>query len=116
MSDDDKPASPWLWPLAWLRDEAFWRQVAGSTTAGLLAATVIFLTARLSGFLSEVPWSTVGRTLITGSVLSAIVGALGLAVSLFNAYYSFGKRRRGRKQLEQLRVRLAQSQGQRPPD
>jgi hypothetical protein len=104
---DDRPAPPRSWALAWLRDETFWRQVAGSTIAALLAATVIFLSARLSGFLSEVPWSTVWRTVATGSVLSATVGVLGLASSGFNAYRAYRRKRRQREQLESLRLKLA---------
>ena len=74
MADDDERLRPWLWPGGWFRDEAFWRQVTTATVSTLMTAGVAFLAARFAGIFAQVPWSTVCKTLIAGTVL-----VLGLA-------------------------------------
>jgi hypothetical protein len=86
MPDDDERLRPWQWPGRWFRDETFWRQATSSVIAALIGATIIFLTARASGFLSEVPWSTILRTLATGSLISVIVSIVSVVVLFLVAW------------------------------
>lgn len=67
MIDNDKPVPSWRLPGQWFRDAAFWRQVTSSVIAALITTTIIFLSARAAGFFAEVPWSTIGKTLVAGS-------------------------------------------------
>ena len=78
MADDDERLRPWLWPGGWLRDEAFWRQVTTATVSTLMTAGVAFLAARFAGIFAQVPWSTVCKTLIAGTVLVLVLAAVVL--------------------------------------
>jgi Flp pilus assembly protein TadB len=71
--DDDERRRPWLWPGGWFRDEAFWRQVATATMSTLMTAGVAFLAARFAGIFAQVPWSTVCKTLVAGTVLVLVL-------------------------------------------
>jgi Flp pilus assembly protein TadB len=71
--DDDERRRPWLWPGGWFRDEAFWRQVATATVSTLMTAGVAFLAARFAGIFAQVPWSTVCKTLVAGTVLVLVL-------------------------------------------
>ena len=71
--DDDERRRPWLWPGGWFRDEAFWRQVATATVSTLKTAGVAFLAARFAGIFAQVPWSTVCKTLVAGTVLVLVL-------------------------------------------
>jgi hypothetical protein len=78
MADDDERLRPWLWPGWWLRDEAFWRQVTTATVSTLMTAGVAFLAARFAGIFAQVPWSTVCKTLVAGTVLVLVLAAVVL--------------------------------------
>jgi hypothetical protein len=78
MADDDERLRPWLWPGGWLRDEAFWRQVTTATVSTLLTAGVAFLAARFAGIFAQVPWSTVCKTLVAGTVLVLVLAVVVL--------------------------------------
>lgn len=78
MADDDERLRPWLWPGGWFRDEAFWRQVTTATVSTLMTAGVAFLAARFAGIFAQVPWSTVCKTLIAGTVLVLVLAAVVL--------------------------------------
>jgi hypothetical protein len=80
MADDDERLRPWHWPGGWLRDEAFWRQITTATVSTLMTAGVAFLAARLAGVFAHVPWSTVCKTLLAGTVLVVILGLLVLFI------------------------------------
>jgi hypothetical protein len=71
--DDDERRRPWLWPGGWFRDEAFWRQVATATVSTLMTAGVAFLAARFAGIFAQVPWSTICKTLLAGTVLVLVL-------------------------------------------
>ena len=73
MADDDERLRPWLWPGGWFRDEAFWRQVTTATVSTLMTAGVAFLAARFAGIFAQVPWSTVCKTLVAGTVLVLVL-------------------------------------------
>ena len=75
MADDDERLRPWLWPSGWFRDEAFWRQVTTATVSTLMTAGVAFLAARFAGIFAQVPWSTVCKTLVAGTVLVLVLAA-----------------------------------------
>ena len=76
--DDDERRRPWLWPGGWFCDEAFWRQVTTATVSTLMTAGVAFLAARFAGIFAQVPWSTVCKTLIAGTVLVLVLAAVVL--------------------------------------
>jgi hypothetical protein len=90
MADDDERLRPWHWPGGWLRDEAFWRQITTTTVSTLMTAGVAFLAARLAGVFAQVPWSTVCKTLLAGTVLVLI---LGLVVLFIESGFATAERR-----------------------
>jgi hypothetical protein len=101
MADDDERLRPWLWPGGWFRDEAFWRQVTTATASTLMTAGVAFLAARFAGIFAQVPWSTICKTLIAGTVLVLVLAVVVLlletgvatrreAVSLQAAVWGYG--------------------------
>jgi Flp pilus assembly protein TadB len=73
MADDDERLRPWRWPGGWVRDEAFWRQITTATVSTLMTAGVAFLAARFAGIFAQVPWSTVCKTLVAGTVLVLVL-------------------------------------------
>jgi hypothetical protein len=78
MADDDERLRPWLWPGGWFRDEAFWRQVTTATVSTLMTAGVAFLAARFAGIFAQVPWSTICKTLLAGTVLVLVLAVVVL--------------------------------------
>jgi hypothetical protein len=79
MADDDERPRPWHWPGGWVREEAFWRQITTATVSALSTGGIAFLAARFAGLFAQVPWSTVCKTLLAGTVL---VPTLALIVLL----------------------------------
>jgi uncharacterized membrane protein len=79
-ADDEEQLRPWHWLGAWVRDEAFWRQITTATVSTLVTAGVAFLAARFAGVFAQVPWSTVCKTLIAGTVLVLVLGVIVLLV------------------------------------
>jgi uncharacterized membrane protein len=79
MADDER-LRPWSWPGSWVRDEAFWRQVVTATVSTLMTAGVAFLAARFAGVFAQVPWSTICKTLVAGTVLVLVLGVIILLV------------------------------------
>jgi uncharacterized membrane protein len=77
---DDERLRPWHWPRSWFRDEAFWRQVTTATVSTLVTAGVAFLAARFAGVFAQVPWSTICKTLVAGTVLLLVLGVIILLV------------------------------------
>jgi hypothetical protein len=65
---DTAPARRWGYPAKWVREESFWREMTTRTLSALVAAAVIFLAGRSAGLFHQVPWSTVGKTLVAGGV------------------------------------------------
>lgn len=47
-----EPLRPWQWPGEWARSEAFWRDVASRTLAGIIVVFVAFTAAVLAGYAS----------------------------------------------------------------
>lgn len=50
--DDDKPVEPRLWPLRWILDEKFWRDIATQALGTGVVVVVGFLWASAAGYLS----------------------------------------------------------------
>jgi hypothetical protein len=97
MTDDDERLSPLRWPLRWVRDETYWRQVSASTAAALIAGATTFL-VKHSG--ANVPWWSVSLT---------VVGALAGSATIYGVWkMSDGLRKRRR--LRKLRTELKKSQ------
>ena len=90
MADDNERLRPWHWPGGWLRDEAFWRQITTATVSALSTGAVAFLAARFAGLFAQVPWSTVCKTLLAGTVL---VPTLALIVLLIETGFATAERR-----------------------
>ena len=98
--DDDERRRPWLWPGGWFRDEAFWRQVATATMSTLMTAGVAFLAARFAGIFAQVPWSTVCKTLLAGTLL---VPTLALVMLLIETGFATAERRIEKRLLRRSR-------------
>jgi hypothetical protein len=96
MTDQEERPRPWRWPGNWFRDEAFWRSVTAMSMSASMTTGIAFLAARFAGLFAEVPWSTVCKTLVTGTVL---VPLLGLLVLLAETGYLNAERRIKRRLL-----------------
>jgi hypothetical protein len=90
MADDDERPRPWHWPGGWVREEAFWRQITTATVSALSTGGIAFLAARFAGLFAQVPWSTVCKTLLAGTVL---VPTLALIVLVIESGFASAERR-----------------------
>jgi hypothetical protein len=90
VADDDESLRPWHWPGSWVRDEAFWRQITTATVSALSTGGIAFLAARFAGLFAQVPWSTVCKTLLAGTVL---VPTLALIVLVIESGFASAERR-----------------------
>ncbi|WP_241473801.1 hypothetical protein [Mycolicibacterium neoaurum] len=79
--DTPKTYKPWQYPKKWAGEEKFWFDMWTRTWSALIAALVIFLTAKTAGFLGEVSWGEVWRTVAAGGAWIGVVGAVLTAVS-----------------------------------
>ena len=56
VTDDSTPDQEapgwWLWPVKWITDQSFWRDVTSRALSGLIVAAVAYLFAILAGYLS----------------------------------------------------------------
>jgi hypothetical protein len=100
MADDDESLRPWHWPGSWVRDEAFWRQITTATVSASVTAAVAFLAARLAGLFAQVPWSTVCKTLLAGTLL---VPTLALVMLLVETGFATAERRVAKRLLRRSR-------------
>ena len=106
MADDDERLRPWLWPGGWFRDEAFWRQVTTATMSTLMTAGVAFLAARFAGIFAQVPWSTICKTLVAGTVLILVIAVVVLILGTGVATAERRIERRLLRQSNDLRANL----------
>lgn len=49
---DVKPVRPWHWPRIWWHDQAFWREVATRSIAGLIVVILAYIGAVSFGYIS----------------------------------------------------------------
>jgi len=78
MSDDlELPAgSAWRWPLQWVREEKFWRDIGSRVLAGVLTAAIIYLGAVVLGYL-HTPEIGAGLLVALRLAAAALLGAIG---------------------------------------
>lgn len=79
MTDDSTPTQEapdwWLWPVEWIKDQSFWRDLTSRALAGLIVAAVAYLFAILAGYLSS-PGPLHVVLLIAAMIASFMAGLL----------------------------------------
>jgi hypothetical protein len=89
-----------------MRDETVWRSVMAMSMSASTTTGIAFLAARVAGLFTQVAWSTVCKTLVTGTVLVPLFGfALLLAETGYVAAHR-RIRRRLRRRSGDLRANL----------
>ncbi|MCS5733389.1 hypothetical protein [Herbiconiux daphne] len=79
---DDTPKPPtavWRWPVEWVREEKFWRDIGTRVLAGVITAAVVYLGALLLGYL-HTPEIGAGLTLALGIAGGGILVAIAVGV------------------------------------
>lgn len=80
MTDDRPDRRSPFWPLNWLRDERFWRDMAVQVTGTGAVALIVFLWATAAGYLSPTGSDAGFRT--TMFVLGIVIAVLALVMLL----------------------------------
>lgn len=94
---------PRRWFAAWVRDEGFWRDVTTRTISALIAGAIALLAARTAGLISQIPWSTIGKTLASGGLWLSLA-SLGVSLTFtLNDYRAHKNRMRQHELAQQIR-------------
>lgn len=62
-----------MWPLLWLRDPTFWRDVLSRTLSALCAAGIGFLFARAAGLFGTVSWWDIAKAAAPFALTLALI-------------------------------------------
>lgn len=87
MTEPEEPKpKAWEYPLKrWPREEKFWFDIFTRTISAVVAALIVFATARLAGYFSTVAWSSVFKAVFTSSATIAVITTgLAFVVSFFS--------------------------------
>jgi hypothetical protein len=71
----------WHYPLKWMHEEAFWREMTTRTLSALVAAAIIVLGGRSAGLFKQLPWHTVWKAIAASGIWATAISAIAAAVT-----------------------------------
>lgn len=103
MDQEDASLPPHRWPVIWLRDYTFWRDVTSTLIGGTLVLVLAFLWALFMGYLTSPGlWEAIGSFFAAAGSSIAILGTTMAALAAWMAVVARPETKGERVKLEDL--------------